>query len=727
MKKYLNILLLLIIFSQISRAQNFEWAKRAGLYAFDLGYGVGADNAGNVYIAGKYEMNAYFGGTYVGCKGNHDMYIAKYGPDGSFKWVRTAGGTGGDYAHAIAVDGAGNSYVTGEIESTAYFGSSSIRTNGDNDIFVAKYDTNGNLIWVKKLGGSTKSDKGLGISVSGGNVYLTGKFESQGNFAGTTLTSAGGREMFIAKYTTDGVFQWAKKAGGSGDDEGFAISTDVSGNSYVTGYFSGTANFSGTYMTSKGGTDVFVAKYNSSGTLLWVKKGGSSANDAGNGIKVDNSGRVFVTGGFRYTTTFGSFSVTAPGGNSNLFVARYDTSGNVIWAKGAGGGDNDAGRGIAVDASGNSFITGNCGQTATFGTTTLNGSDITELYFASWDVAGNFRWVLKAGGQADATDLDRFIEMGLSICTDPSGNIFASGAYRSSSTFGSTTLAPWSTHTEVFLTKIKQNRSMTISPTVLPSDSASFCSGGSIALKTPEDTASRYQWNRNGQPLAGETNPLYKATSPGSYSVTIINGMDTISSSPTIVSESKSIVATITASAPVFCRDSNAVLMTNRGDGYIYQWKRNGEAIPGATSFWHKPEKSGEYQVKIIQGSCFDWSPVKKIEMDSCGEADNIALNPKKIITIPEGSKEDSLLVRIYPNPNKGVFTLELNMRDVTDPVLVELVNVIGQVMYSKVIASNNAYINEHIELESTIATGIYFLQVTVGNKVEKTRMMLCR
>src|SRR5687767_11807150 len=108
------VLSILIFLPVVGFSQSFQWAKRAGLWAFDLGYGIASDNMGNVYIAGKYEMNAVFGSATVSCAGNHDVYVAKYGPDGDFKWVRTAGGTGGDYAWAIASDGSGNVYVTGE-------------------------------------------------------------------------------------------------------------------------------------------------------------------------------------------------------------------------------------------------------------------------------------------------------------------------------------------------------------------------------------------------------------------------------------------------------------------------------------------------------------------------------------------------------------------------------------------------------------------------------------
>ncbi|MES2139700.1 MAG: SBBP repeat-containing protein [Bacteroidota bacterium] len=719
-------------------AQSFQWAKRAGLYAFDLGYGIGTDNAGNVYIAGKYEQNANFGGTTVSCAGNHDIYIAKYSSGGAFLWVRTAGGSIGDYAHALAVDGAGNSYLTGEFETTTRFGGGAVAltSSGSNDVFLAKYDTNGNLIWAKKLGGGGGSDKGLGISVSNGDVYVTGNFQGGANFGGTQLSVSGAHDIFIVKWTTGGVFQWAKKAGGSGEDEGFGISSDGSGNAYVTGYFTGTANFSGTSVSSNGGTDIFLAKYNPSGTLLWVKKFGGSATDVGNAIKVNSSGSIFLTGGFRNTTLFGSISLRTPNGNSDVFIARLDSSGNVIWAKKAGGTNNDTGRGIAIDGSSNCFITGNCGQSATFGSTTINGADITEIYFASYDGSGNFRWVLKAGGQADVSDPDRFIEMGLSIATDPSGNVVGSGAYRSASTFGGTTLSPFSTHTDVYVTKIGGSTKMladSLGAQITPLKSATFCNGADVLLKTQFDSSYAFSWFKNDLIIEGATGANYKANSAGTYKVMIISENDTVITDPTVVTESKSIAVSLAPSDPIFCQDTSTVLITNTGDEYVYQWKRNGITIPGANQKYYKTDKSGDYQVKIIQGACFDWSGVTNISLQNCLKPDSIMNKTVEIGNNDTRSieiKDDSLLIKIYPNPNNGLFTLEINMVHLSehaDQAKVEILNSIGQIVYHKFTSFENGYINEHIELENSIPVGIYFLQVTIGDKVEKTRMMLAR
>src|ERR1035437_2987548 len=167
MKKLYLMTLLSLIFNNL-QSQNFSWAKRAGLWAYDYGYGIINDNAGNVYVAGKYEETADFSGTTVPCEGNHDFFLAKYNPSGALTWVRTGGGPSGDYAHATACDGDSNVYVVGEIEglnTPIIFPGSSITLNSicDNDIFLTKYDLDGNLLWARSAGGY-KGEKAVGVT-----------------------------------------------------------------------------------------------------------------------------------------------------------------------------------------------------------------------------------------------------------------------------------------------------------------------------------------------------------------------------------------------------------------------------------------------------------------------------------------------------------------------------------------------------------------------------------
>lgn len=728
MKRFFACVLYSLLGICAIKAQKFEWAKRAGSYAFDLGYGVASDAAGNVYISGKYEMNANFGGTYVGCAGNHDIYTAKYGPDGSFKWVRTAGGTSGDYTHALTADDSGNTYLTGEFENTTKWGSTgpSMTAVGGNDVFVSSYNTNGDLRWAKRLGGGGKNDQGLGISQSNGNVYVCGKFEMTAWFSGgTAYTTSGGRDIFFAKYTTDGTLLWVKKAGGPGDDEAYAITSDADGNFYMTGYFSQTANFNGIYLTSTGSKDIFIAKYDTNGNIIWARKAGGSASDYGMGIKIDNAGRLFLTGGFRTNTKFGSISLWGQGGDADIFVARYTSNGDVVWARKAGGRINDYGRALALDSSSNLFITGNFGLEANFGGQTVYGADSAEIYVASWDMNGNFKWVLKVGGPTDDPDPGRFLEMGLSICTDPSGNVITSGAYRYDSYFGSTLLKEWD-HTEVYVTKINPYataRSAPLIATLTPSKKAGYCSGGSVVLSTNDNPNYLYYWYKDGQLIRDAHESTYEANTDGTYTVKLYDGYNFSTSPSTEVSAEKNIPTEIEPVASLFCKEGSSELTATAGRDYIYQWKRNGEIIPGANNQTYIPTEPGEYQVRIIQGSCFVWSPITRIDFEHCAKVDT---SVDAIIHIPN----DQLAVKIFPNPNSGLFTIELTMpgeQAQNGLIRVELIDEIGQVVYYNVLGSSGNKINEHIELDKEIPTGVYFLKVTAGNKVENTRMLLTR
>ncbi|MES2284138.1 MAG: T9SS type A sorting domain-containing protein [Bacteroidota bacterium] len=731
------LLLLIILINKDISAQIFQWTKRAGWYAFDLGYGIGTDNDGNVYVAGKYEMNANFDGTYVSCEGNHDIFVAKYGPAGDFKWVRTAGGILGDYAHALACDGDGNVYITGEIEETVHFGSTTLTSNGNNDVFIAKYNTDGDLQWAKSLGGGVGIDRGLGISLSNENIYITGHFEATAYFTEeNTFTSSGEFDLFVAKYTSEGIFKWIRTAGGPGHDGGYAISNDKNGNVYVTGVFSDTANFSGTTLSSGGGEDIFIAKYNPVGDLLWLKRAGGKGRDFGMGIKVDDSDKVFFTGGFERISDYDSISLSAIGDRSDIFVARYTSSGDAVWVRSAGGRIDDFGIAIALDARSNCYITGNYGLSSTFGKTTIAGSDPAEIYFASYDVDGNYKWVMKAEGVADDSDFSPHgvfsLETGLCICTDPSGNVFASGSYRSNSTFGSTTLGNWGNHTEIFITKIGLSFDLS-NAHIIPSRTATFCRDNDVILKTHNDSTYKYRWKKNGVTIEGATGYIYRASSPGSYAVMIISENDSVLTEATIVTESKNIAVSIAPSDPIFCQDSSTVLITNTQDEYEYEWKRNGEIIPEANQKSYKTDKSGDYQVKIIEGACFNWSGITNISLQNCLNPNdtpnkNTVLNNSNTSHLQ--AKDDSLLIKIFPNPNSGLFSLEINMIHTSELIgqaTVEMLNSIGQSVYHKLISFNNGYINEHIELSNSVSPGIYFLQVTIGDMVEKKQMMLSK
>jgi hypothetical protein len=176
-------------------------------------------------------------------------------------WAKKAGGISKDAANGIDVDGSGNSYVAGEFQGTATFGSTMLASTGSQqDIFLAAYDASGNVLWANKAGG-TAGDFGRNIAVDEtGNSYITGEFEGSASFGNTTLSSSGGVDIFVAKYNAAGNALWAKRAGGTMEDRASGISVDESGNNYKAGYFLGDASVGSNTITSSGASDAYLAK-----------------------------------------------------------------------------------------------------------------------------------------------------------------------------------------------------------------------------------------------------------------------------------------------------------------------------------------------------------------------------------------------------------------------------------------------------------------------------------
>jgi len=398
-KTFLIVLLLLSCVFIFAQLNPWLWATKAGGMGGDLCQGIAVDASGNSYVTGGFEGTAIFGSTTLESGGSQDIFVAKLDNRGNWLWAKKAGGTDSDYGYGIAVDASGNSYVTGYFKGSATFGSTTLTNNGFANIFIAKLDSSGNWLWAKNAGYSGCGTSGNGIAVdASGNIYVTGDFSGSATFGSITLTSNGDSDIFIAKLDSSGNWLWAKNAGGTDYDYGQGIAVDASGNSYVTGYFeSTTATFGSTTLTSSGFSDIFVAKLDSSGNWLWIKNAGGTDYYEGCGIAVDTSGNSYVIGWFEGSATFGSATLTS-NGDDDIFVTKLDSSGNWLWAKKAGGTDYYEGCGIAVDASGNSYITGFFSDSATFGSTTLTSNGYCDIFIAKLDSSGNWLWAQNAGG-----------------------------------------------------------------------------------------------------------------------------------------------------------------------------------------------------------------------------------------------------------------------------------------------------------------------------------------
>lgn len=221
---------------------------------------------------------------------------------------------------------------------------------------------------------------------------------------------------------------WVETEGGATNDEALDIASDNSGNYYVTGYFTYSAQFGGTPLQSSGFSDIFIAKYNSSGNLIWVKKAGGNGPDRGNSISVDLNGNIYLTGYYNESATFETTTITSNNNSQDVFIAKYDTNGNLIWVHSVGGEFGDTGYGIVSDNLGNVIVTGQYKGQGIFGSTILNSmidpnfnQPSYDLFVLKYDPSGNLLWVQDAKAKYD--------DRGMSVAIDDANNIFVVGQY----------------------------------------------------------------------------------------------------------------------------------------------------------------------------------------------------------------------------------------------------------------------------------------------------------
>ena len=437
------------------------WATRIAGVDVDRGFGVATDTSGNVFVTGYYADPTTLYNT-DGTTGNTltfaglyaDCFIAKYSSAGAVLWAAQIGGTGTDVGNGIATDPSGNVLVTGYYAaSLTLYNSSGIsnaslpNSTATQNCFIAKYSSAGSVLWAAHIE-STSEDRGLGVATdTSGNVFVTGYYQ-----AGVTLYNTGGTpgatlafpvgsiDCFIAKYSSAGAVLWAARIGSTGQDAAYGIATDPSGNVLVTGAYGdavtlyNTGGTSGATLTRTGlYRDGFVAKYSSAGAVLWAARIVPTEACDGFGIATDSSGNVVVTGQYIGTTltlynTDGTSGATlSNAGDFDVFVAKYNSAGAVLWATRIGSTIRDIGFGIATDTSGNVLVTGSYSAAVTLYNTggtsgaTLSNAGGEDVFVAKYTSAGVISWATRIA----STGTDR----GYGIATDASGNVLVTGYY----------------------------------------------------------------------------------------------------------------------------------------------------------------------------------------------------------------------------------------------------------------------------------------------------------
>jgi hypothetical protein len=288
------------------------------------------------------------------------------------------------------------------------------------------------FFWARKAGGPG-SDEGADLTVDGsGNIYVTGSFEDSALFENTLLRGYGKNDVFLAKYDKSGKILWVQQAGGSGFDEGKSLGVDRSGNIYVTGYFSKTATFGPfTLIASSDDWELFIAKYDPSGKIQWAHNAGGISHVDALDLAVDNSGNAFITGAFHEISSFGNTKLISSG-DDDIFLAKYNAKGKLQWARQAGGKSEDRATGISVDRFGNIYLTGYFWENLILDHVSLTGGITGDVFVAKYDAQGRLKWAKQAGGGIYQT--------GSGIATDRAGNAYLTGQLQGTITFDTETL-----------------------------------------------------------------------------------------------------------------------------------------------------------------------------------------------------------------------------------------------------------------------------------------------
>lgn len=448
MKKMYFILSLLLLSPFFAQGQTFEWVRTFGSTGADTGNASAVDAAGNVYTTGSFrgtfdaDPGAGVATLTANAGGGIDFYITKFDTTGNFVWAKKIGGSDFDQAYSIAVDVSGNIYLAGYFVYLVDFNPGAgvynmgASTNFTAMGFLLKLDTDGNFAWAKQFtGNNTSTIVATAVTLdASGNVFVGGYFKGpmavdSEPVVFTSLSNS--NDIFFAKFSGAGVFQWAKQIGSSAAESITGMATDSSGGLYLSGNFNGVVDFDPSAVTQNlgttGGNDAFLVKMDAAGNYQWATKVGGLGEDYGRNVGVSPAGEVYLAGNFNGTVNFANGmpanNITSNGGTDN-FISRYDSGGNYIWTRTFGSTSAEYISSLAFDTSGNIFSTGYFNGTVDFDSSaaTYNlTSNNTDAFILKLNSSGSFVNASRFGGSGN--------EVGNFIKVDASNRIITTGNF----------------------------------------------------------------------------------------------------------------------------------------------------------------------------------------------------------------------------------------------------------------------------------------------------------
>ena len=364
------------------------WSAQIGTAPSEESYSVAVDASGNVYISGR--TLGDLGGPNAG---DYDVFLSKFDSSGSLLWTTQIGTGSYDDSRSVAVDASGNVYISGTTE-----GDLGGPNAGGYDVFLSKFDSSGNQLWTTQIG-TSRRDRSYSVAVdASGNVYISG--DTGGDLGGP---NAGESDAFLSKFDSDGNEVWRRQIGTGSTDWSTSVAVDASGNVYISGVTEG--DLGG---PNAGFTDAFLSKFDSDGNEVWTRQIGTGSVDVSTSVAVDASGNVYISG-------FAAGDLGGPNaGDQDAFLSKFDSDGDLLWTRQIGTSVEDCSFSVAVDASGNVYISG--GTPGDLDGPNAGGLD---AFLSKFDSSGDLLWTAQVG--------TRDLDVSTSVAVDASGNVYISG------------------------------------------------------------------------------------------------------------------------------------------------------------------------------------------------------------------------------------------------------------------------------------------------------------
>jgi hypothetical protein len=405
------------------------WSKGYGDADMDRGYSVVVDGVGDVIVTGEFTGTIDCGGGALTSATNFrpDIFLAKYDSNGNHIWSKRFGGTSADVPTALCVDASNNIFLTGSFFLSVNFGGGVLTSAGQNDIFLLKLTPAGAHVWSKRYGGA-QSDSGLDVAVGAGLIALTGRYgPGTVSLGGAALPTAGSFDMFVAVYDASGTHQWSKGFADVSDQQGTSVRLDAAGNVIVAGFFQNTVDLGGGPLTSAGDRDALLAKFDKNGVHLWSERFGGTDTDLASSIALDTAGNIILAAAATGTSNFGG-STFVGAGLWGLVLAKYDANGVHQWSEQFGSIRADVGNMVVLDTSANIYLGGMFENHPDLGGGALANTGSEEIFLAKYDPSGAPLWSVSFG--------DSFYDGSSSIAAAGSGSIVMTGTFSGRVDFG---------------------------------------------------------------------------------------------------------------------------------------------------------------------------------------------------------------------------------------------------------------------------------------------------